>query len=371
MTADPPSLSRAAVLDLDEDTTTLVDGASRQTWPTPGPPGATDRPTVLVRTPHGPSPEQLESRYRTTHRSVYGVGRFAACVAAAARRGVTGDIEICDLSWTSTRLARAGTDGTQITVGAHREVPELSGDAFTDGLVTDSAARTGVRDALTTDTAFLVEACEQAATDPVFRDVQVVAVAGTAITAGALLDALAAFRKGLGPLLAAPGEAAHTMLAGAFAAFPPLARIVAEETGRMPLVVPGAVVEGALLLAAGAYTGPDGPRASVRLPLHRREAGLPVDLLVALPHDVGEYASLDGTDLYVAKGGATDGLPLGNALQLHVDGTPLEVDVADVPAGRYRLGVRHAPGGGPLLALAGDGATAPVLLPLTERSARR
>ncbi|TDB83712.1 hypothetical protein E1264_27355 [Actinomadura sp. KC216] len=372
-------LERAAVLDLDESTLILIDGDARSSRRPPGPAEAFDRPVVVVSAPHGPGPERLESAHRAAApHGVHGAGRFAACAAAAARRGVTGTLTICDLTWTAARIARAETDGTAITVGPHHDATGLDGAgldgagldgaAFLAGLTPDPAERAALRDALTTDADFLSVAYDQAVQDPMYRDVPVVTTTGTPITAGALLDALTRYRVALAASLARSGAADHTVLTGDFAAFPLLARAIAEETGRAPLVVPGAVPEGALLLAAGACTETAGRRPGVQVPLHRRRAGRLEDALVALPYGVGEYALFDGAELYVAKGGADDGLPVADVLPLDVDGAPLEVDVACLPAGRYRLGVRPTRDGPPLLVLApGDGAD-PTFLPLTDRS---
>ncbi|RFS82238.1 hypothetical protein D0T12_28815 [Actinomadura spongiicola] len=360
---------RAAVLDLDEATLTLVDGDERVYQRPSDPPGPFDRPVIVVAAPHGPGAARLEALHRVAPYGVRGTGRFAACAAAATRRGVTGTLAICDVTWTTARMARAEARDAEITVGPHRDAAGLDGGSFVAGLTTDPAQRAALREALTGDPDFLLEACDQAVQDPMFRDVPLMTASDPTITVGRLLDALPAYLAALTPLVPDLRSADHTVLTGAFAAFPLLARALADAAGRAPLVLPDAVLEGALLLAEGTYTEPATQRTNVRIPLHRHRAGKLEERLVALPYGIGEYALLDGADLYVTKGSG-DGLPVTDALPLEVDGAQLHIDLSHLPAGRYRLGVR-TDHDGPVLVATADDDTEPVFTALPDRSAQK
>ncbi|RKS79642.1 hypothetical protein BZB76_1117 [Actinomadura pelletieri DSM 43383] len=367
-----PKAGRAAVLDLDETTLTLVDGDDRAYRRPSDPPGPFDRPVIVVSAPHGPGAAELESLHRVAPYGVRGTGRYTVCAAAAARRGLTGTLAICDITWSAARVARAETRDAEITVGPHRDLAGLGGGSFVAGLTTDPAQRAALREALTGDPDFLLEACDQAVQDPMFRDVPLMTTSDPTITVGRLLDALPTYLAALTPLVADLGSTDHTVLTGAFTAFPLLTRALADAAGRPPLVLPDAVLEGALLLAEGTYTEPDAPRANVRIPLHRHRAGLLEERLVALPYGVGEYALLDGADLHITKGGTGDGLPITNELPLEVDGVQLNVNVAHLPTGNYRLGVRTDRDRPPLLvATSADDDTEPRFIPLPDRSAQK
>lgn len=394
-------MSTTVVLDLDASAVTVAGPGGTEVRPLP--PGAPlpealldglARPghrfaVLLPDTPDDLRLQEAAERIVAPFGRPVHTGRLAAIAAAARAGGLSGRFLIVDLAPDALRAGLAHLTPNHLEIPHRTRLPSLGHLAFLHTLTTlcDPAGpgspgspggpggSTGdagwdgmgaVAEALAVHAGRAEAAVRAAREDAELRDTPVFRVGGVVVEAGHLLDALLAYGARVGAELARlRPEGAAIVLASDAGPFPSPAALLGEGAPEPIVLGPGAVVEGAVHLAAGRYAEPPAP-GGVGLPVHRVRDGLLEELVLPLPTAPGEFAALAGTPLLLGSGPGAVPLADPAEIVLDVGGTARAFDLSAVRPGAYRVGLRVSRTSGRALVLAAGDGSDPSFVPLEE-----